>query len=501
MTSPGGRHILGKVHDAVQAVPDYIDSSKIDVTVHTQVSDDHQKNGRDLREGALMGTASEYESPPPYTPGGAESSYSELSRSKPALETSADSKQKSITSTFTKCLQAVASVFQPSTDPLVSATCRSASCGNIQQVASFLSQGAHIDGLNEDGETALGCSLSSRQFEISRLLIESGASVNGPVGWSKLPPIYLAASVGSVEIAELLMEKGARLQDDYADTYFLDVVSSQSIEGVQFLLENGANPNAMSVWGELAITLAVKKGNSRLARVLLDHGANVNGSVGEPLVIAVKDGRTDLLDLLLSKRANPNSTDSMMKYVLVTAIFNKRLDLARRLLAAGADLNIVHGQGLLIEALKSNKLTETERVEAAQMLLEYGAPVNTTNADYPPAICHALKGGIIELIILILLHKPTLKDLKMDSGETLLTYAIGMSRRELVMLLVTHGADPNEKDSKGRTSVQVALVRKDFDMVRLLLEAGADAKSTREAVETYARGLSNPDTVTSCGRI
>jgi ankyrin repeat protein len=63
---------------------------------------------------------------------------------------------------------------------------------------------------------------------------------------------------------------------------------------------------------------------------------------------------------------------------------------------------------------------------------------------------------------------------KMNSGETLLLYAIDHGRREQTKLLLEAGADANAADKKGRTPLMQAISRRDTELVKLLKANGAD---------------------------
>jgi uncharacterized protein len=60
-------------------------------------------------------------------------------------------------------------------------------------------------------------------------------------------------------------------------------------------------------------------------------------------------------------------------------------------------------------------------------------------------------------------------------GETLVGRALGDGRSELVRLLLEHGADPNAVLASGETPLLRAVTARDLPMVRLLLDSGASA--------------------------
>jgi hypothetical protein len=79
---------------------------------------------------------------------------------------------------------------------------------------------------------------------------------------SAATPLHQAAQQGVVEIAELLLDKGAKVdaRDKYGKTPLHWAVGSRQLEAARLLLEHKADPNAMDVSG--ATPLDYAKGNT-----------------------------------------------------------------------------------------------------------------------------------------------------------------------------------------------------------------------------------------------
>lgn len=83
--------------------------------------------------------------------------------------------------------------------------------GNIEQVKAALSEGADINYKDKrEGNTPLIWAAHGGHIEIARLLIQKGADVNAVTSSGGTPLIY-AAKFGNVEIVKLLLETGAKM--------------------------------------------------------------------------------------------------------------------------------------------------------------------------------------------------------------------------------------------------------------------------------------------------
>lgn len=409
--------------------------------------------------------------PPPYEPSSSQSPTAEASSSSSGFS-------KGLSS-LTNSFKAMTAGLWPKPDPLATAFCQAALRGDVQQMSGFLAQGGNINGRNGEGNTPLGCAVLANKEEAVKFLIGAGADVNSKD--LKLPPLFLAASVGSINVARFLVNQGADVDQKSwsGQSYFVDVCNSENLEGIKLLLESGAKASTTTLSGRPMIAQAVKKGNIELVRLLLKHGASANSGdiTGNSLIaIAASQDRMDMVRLLLENGSNASAKTLTGMSVMGECIIKRKLDMAQLLLENGANANVkdLVGQPILIIAIRDNKLSEAERIRVVRMLLDHGGSPNVSHATTSvAAICYAMEMGSTEMVKMMLAAGAQTKK-KMSSGETLLLYAIDHGRKDQARLLLENGADPNATDKKGRTPLMQAISRRDVDLIKLLKAHGAD---------------------------
>ncbi|KAJ7900820.1 Pfs, NACHT and ankyrin domain protein [Mycena leptocephala] len=246
-------------------------------------------------------------------------------------------------------------------------------------------------------------------------------------------------------------------------------VVERHLEPARLLLEHGADVNAQGGQYWTALQAASAEGHLELARLLLEHGAEVNaqgGEDGNALQAASSGGRLEVARLLLEHGAEVNVQGGQYWTALQAASAEGHLELARLLLEHGAEVN---AQGWS---------------ELARLLLEHGAEVNAQGGRCGNLLYDASSGGDLELVRLLLDHGA---EVNAQSGGD--TYAIeGASTEghlEVARLLLEHGADVNAQDGEGTTALHGASVEGHLELAQLLLEHGAEV-NVQEGVDWTA---------------
>ncbi len=200
-----------------------------------------------------------------------------------------------------------------------------------------------------------------------------------------------------------------------------------------------------------------------------------NPDLGHALHAAVIKGDAEMIDTLLQHRACANTRPSSSKPALVIAIERGDCDTVRKILEhTEPDLEAKAPGGA--RALHT-AVSRGERL-MVQLLLSHGANPNAKPSGGQPALFIAYKNGYKE-IAQILLEAPGLDvDATPPGGTSTLWHAAEAVDREILQLLLDHGAKVDAKPPSGATAMYRAAVRGDLRTAELLLAYGAkvDAK-------------------------
>ncbi len=127
-----------------------------------------------------------------------------------------------------------------------------------------------------------------------------------------------------------------------------DVARSGTVEQAKEMLK--ANPkafDAINADGYSTLILACYRGNNEVAKLLIDHGGNLNymSGMGTALMACVVKNNVEIAKYLLAKKADPNLADGNGNTALIYAAMFKNHDIATALIQAGAKADIKDKKG------------------------------------------------------------------------------------------------------------------------------------------------------------
>ncbi len=152
---------------------------------------------------------------------------------------------------------------------------KAAEAGDARTVATFLNKGLDPNTTDSRGNTLLMIAAVNGHAELAKLLVERKADLTrrSPVGDSAL---MLACIKGHLAVVKLLVEHGAPVNYSSGWTPLQYAAFGGSADVVRYLLDKGADKNALAPNGYSSLMLAARGGHMEAARMLLYEDADVN---------------------------------------------------------------------------------------------------------------------------------------------------------------------------------------------------------------------------------
>ncbi|KAI5781717.1 ankyrin repeat-containing domain protein [Peziza echinospora] len=370
--------------------------------------------------------------------------------------------------------------------------------------------------------TPLFMAIQRNNYEMVALLLKHGARPNYTCSddqneIDENTTAYLSAAVqhsGNRGIVALLLEQGPDpnspiRNERYSygqDLALLCAVKMGLHDIVALLLDHLADPNTRGKDNEHVLYMAVRLGNHQIVSILLEHGADPNAFSGRENHLALNEaiakGNGRIAGLLLRHKADPNklsgSAKSFEDLPLLCALkCNSDATITGLLLAQvlEADCNLqFDGKNLLYHTVAMgigfrHPHSEAFGLEILKRLLENRAN-DGSYADDVPALTLAASHRRDQELKILLEHNTVRPRVSAAGAPHAQEERLSIERRQqltlvlssaarfrnvaAVMLLLEHNANANGQSPEGKPILAIALEAGDPDIVKLLLENGAD---------------------------
>lgn len=313
------------------------------------------------------------------------------------------------------------------------------------------------DDVDDDSEPSVGPEL--RAFQLANAvrrndrvrvlrLLKKGMDVNSTDA-NGYVPLEIAAMEDNEDLVRLLLRKGADIE---ATTLSRGMVLNEvAWEGknamVRLLLDLGADINSKHDRCGSPLGNAVNRGHEKTVELLISRGAEINatksgvkgaygGAYGTALHTAVAGGLTRIARILLENGADLNFAGDYEEKPIVEAAISGQDEAVELLLQFGANVN--EKSAWCGDAIRAAAITGENKV--IEVLLRHGADLNVGDSDPTGPILHlAVYSGHVSTVQL-LLEKGV--DVNQSSVRgTALHVACGGNHQGVVDVLLEYGAD------------------------------------------------------------
>ena len=361
-------------------------------------------------------------------------------------------------------------------------------------VAPQQNRGNDVNRREVDGSTPLQWAVYKDDVAEVQRLLKAGANVSLANNYG-VTPMVLASETGNADIIKLLLDAGANADSPNPEgqTALMAVARTGNVKAAELLVKHGATIDAREHWGgQTALMWASARRHPEMMQFLISKGADVNArSIDReyqrhvtaegrpknldsggftPLLYAARENCMACVKVLLDNHADINLPDPDGVSPLLVAIMNSNWDLAKQLIQAGADVNQwdMFGEAPLFTAVghynqasgghgSIDPLNQTTGLAIIHMLLDRGANPNMQLFFKPANVRGATN----------------------VRGTTPLIHAANNADMEIVKLLLEKGADAKLNTADRQTPITAVLSGRAsetqaMELIRILHDAGAD---------------------------
>ncbi|XP_041426173.1 ankyrin-3 isoform X36 [Xenopus laevis] len=329
-----------------------------------------------------------------------------------------------------------------------------------------------VNRTTESGFTPLHIAAHYGNINVATLLLNRGAAVDFTAR-NDITPLHVASKRGNANMVKLLLDRGSKIEARTRDglTPLHCGARSGHEQVVGMLLDRGAPIMPKTKNGLSPLHMATQGDHLNCVQHLLQHNVPVDDVTNDYLTalhVAAHCGHYKVAKVLLDKKANPNAKALNGFTPLHIACKKNRLKVMELLLKHGASLQAVTESGLTpihVAAFMGH-------VNIASQLIHHGASPNTTNVRGETALHMAARAGQSE-VVRYLLQNGAQVEAKAKDDQTPLHISARLGKADIVQQLLKQGASPDSATTSGYTPLHLSCREGNDDVASVLLEHGA----------------------------
>lgn len=310
-------------------------------------------------------------------------------------------------------------------------------------------------------------------LEIAKLLVEKGADVKLNVRGDGTA-LITAAEYGHIELVKYFSSKGADINRKFPNQGNALIAASGNghLEVMKYLISEGADINHYSPNQGNALIAAAHSDNTDAVKYLVEKGMDINfisPNQGNALIVAANNGQLETVKFLLSKGAKINKISPNQGTPLIAASNNGHFNVVTYLLVEGAEMDkISPNQGTALIAAANNG-----HIEVVEFLVVKGADINKYSPNQGTAVNAAANNGHKSVMEYLIKNGADINQNSNSHGSPLISAAKNGST-ESVSYLLSKGADMNSQNDGQGSALNAAARNGRNDIIKLLLKKGVD---------------------------
>lgn len=263
-----------------------------------------------------------------------------------------------------------------------------------------------------------------------------------------IAPIFVATLTFSQEIPPPPTPTEVPIVEEVGLSELDRAIEANDFAKVKQLIDAGADVNEHTLWTDRPIRRAIRVGNLKIVKYLIEKGATGNQGLED----AVDQNNLPLAKFLLEHKYLTGES-------MVYAAENNNLEMVKLLAANGADVDFSQKrrEGLFRKSYVSpiGKAVYHNNLAIVTILVENGLPVEK-------AILEALEYGRNDIILSL--------SKQLEDKGWLLVEAFKRGNDPVVEKLISQGVPTNAEDEKGNTLLLIAAADGNFEKVKKCLD-------------------------------
>ncbi|XP_067653167.1 putative ankyrin repeat protein RF_0381 [Haliotis asinina] len=353
--------------------------------------------------------------------------------------------------------------------------------GHRHVVEFLVGQGANVSLQDNSKNKILHFASRAGHVDVVKYVLSLPVVDINSRGWKDMTSAMMAAENGHKDVVELLFRNLANmsLKGLYGNTILHYASRAGHVDVVQYILSlSVVDINSRGRKDMTPVMMAVGKGHQEVVKLLVGQGASVSlqdNRGNNILHIACRGGHVEMVKYVLSQSmADINSRGWKTFTPVMVAAGKGRKEVVEFLVSKGADINTSNRAGKNILHLACR----AENVELVKYILSKNmADINSRDKkQMTPILIAAMEGH--EEVVQLLVNEGAKVSLRDKKANNILHLACRGGHVEVVKYILSQNmVDINSRNRKEMTPVMIAESRGHVQVVALLVRNGADRSS------------------------